>query len=122
MDKMNTPIERFYPSLWDSGHALITGNPILPSEQLEALPFYFEPYEDATNVVRTPEKKLQNVPPAISEPNSATSSCSSRSTALYRNKACTCWTVMIQLTSLTPSSDRINSEPFYLRLKCTGSK
>ena len=62
MDKMNTPIERFYPQLWDSEHHLETEHPIV----LEALPFYSEPYEDAMNVLRIPE--YQKFPPAILEP------------------------------------------------------
>ena len=41
--QMNTLMERFYPSLWDSGHALITETSILLSEHLEALPFYLLP-------------------------------------------------------------------------------
>ena len=47
---MNTPIERFYPQLWDSRHALVNENPILPPELLESLPFYYEPYEDSINI------------------------------------------------------------------------
>ena len=63
---MNTPIERFYPQLWDTEHALVNEYPIVPPEQLEALPFDYEPYEDAMNVLRISE--YQKVPPAILEP------------------------------------------------------
>ena len=66
LDEMNTPIECFYPQLWDSEHALVNENPIVPLEQLESLPFYYEPYEDAMNVHRISE--YQKVPPAILEP------------------------------------------------------
>ena len=63
---MTTPIEPFYPQMWDLEDALVNENPIVPPKQLEALPFYYEPYEDAMNVVIISEH--QNVQPVILEP------------------------------------------------------
>ena len=62
---MNTPIERFYRNC-GIRNMLLSVNPIVPPEQLEALPFYYVPYEDAMNVLRISE--YQKVPPAILEP------------------------------------------------------
>ena len=68
MHTMQTPIERFYPQIWDEEHAKVNKNPILSSAHLETLPFYKEPYENALFVIRTPANKFQKVPTAIEEP------------------------------------------------------
>ena len=68
LNKMQTPIERFYPRLWDSQHALNTGNPVKSLQQLESLPFYKKTYENVLRVDRIPVDKFQKVPLAIPEP------------------------------------------------------
>ena len=117
---MNTPIERFYPQLWDSEHALVNENPIVPPEQLEALPFYYEPYEDAMNVLKISE--YQKVPPAILEPTQQIHPTPPGQQHSISEQGITCLTVMIQSSSLTPSTHPMSSEPFYIRLSCTRSK
>ena len=67
MQVMNTPIERFYPDLWQTQHAQ-ANNPILSKQYLESLPYYQEPYANALSIIRTPENKFKNIPPAIEEP------------------------------------------------------
>ena len=115
MDKMNIPIERFYPQLWDSEHPLDTEHPIV----LEALPFYSEPYEDAMNVLRIPE--YQRVPPAILEPTQQ----------LHPTPPAQQHSISEQGIHLLNCDDPIkffdaifrpNEFRTYIRLSCTGSK
>ena len=68
MHTMQTPIERFYPELWDEEHASVNKNPILSNTHLQTLPFYKEPHETALSVIRTSVNKFQKVPTAIEEP------------------------------------------------------
>ena len=58
MSSSKTPIERFYPDLWD-----ITTRGEFPS-----YPFFKEPFEDAIRVKRVPIHMFEKVPPAIMEP------------------------------------------------------
>ena len=51
LSKMRTPIERFYPEIWDpSKHEL-----------LESLPLYHEPYSNALNVKRLPIQRFEQL-------------------------------------------------------------
>ena len=68
LKKTQTPIERFYPQLWSSENAPHTGHPVITREQLEVLPFYKEPYENALRIERVPLDTFQKVAPAIPEP------------------------------------------------------
>ena len=67
MHQRNTPIERFYPEIWDAEHSHLIGCPIKSTEFLQALPFLQEPYENALSVDRN---SLDNskVAPATPEP------------------------------------------------------
>ena len=67
MTAMNTPIERFYPDLWQLQHQHAS-NPVLPKQYLESLPYYQEPYANALSVIRKPDSKFAKVPLAIEEP------------------------------------------------------
>ena len=55
---MLTPIDRFYPELWEPSQR----------ELLESLSFYHEPFADAINVKRLPIQRFECVPLAIQEP------------------------------------------------------
>ena len=64
---MENPIERFYPTIWNSDNAPHNEKNILPAK-LKALPFFTEPYEDATRVARVPATKFSKVQQAFQEP------------------------------------------------------
>ena len=102
--------------MWYLKHALVNENPIVPPEQLEALPIY----EDAMNFVRISE--YQKVPPAFLEPNQQLHPLPQGNSILSQKKGSACLTVMIQSSYWTPSSHPMSSEPFYLRPSCTGNK
>ena len=68
MHIMQTPIERFYPELWDAEHATVNKSEIVSGTHLQMLPFYREPHENSFSVIRTPASKFQKVPTAIEEP------------------------------------------------------
>ena len=55
---LKTPIERFYPELWE----------ITARCQLASYPFFDEPFEDAMRVNRVPNKLFEKVQQAIEEP------------------------------------------------------
>ena len=59
LSKLNTPIERFFPELWDNERR----------QWVSSFPFQHEPYEDALKVIRTPEPKFAKVPLAMQEPS-----------------------------------------------------
>ena len=63
-----TPLERFHPQLWNTMNTKLHKNPIMSEKQLEAFPFYTEPYENALSVIRKPDKKFEKVPFPIQEP------------------------------------------------------
>ena len=61
LSNLKTPIERFYPDLWDDNDR----------EYLYKFPFMNEPFENATSVVRNPKYLFAKVPVAIEEPSQA---------------------------------------------------
>ena len=67
MQALNTPIERFYPDLWQVEHQQAK-NPILSRQFLESLPYHQEPYADALSIIRKPDSAYRNVPYAVEEP------------------------------------------------------
>ena len=58
LSSSKTPIERFYPDLWD----------ITTRGELSSYPFFNEPFEDALRIKRVPSHMFEKVPPAITEP------------------------------------------------------
>ena len=59
LSDLKTPIERFYPELWDDGSR----------EDLYKFPFMTQPYENAMSVLRSPTHIFAKVPVAIEEPS-----------------------------------------------------
>ena len=64
----NTPIERFYPEIWDAEHKQLIGSQIQSTEFLRAQPFFQEPYENALSVDKNSLDNISKVAPAIPEP------------------------------------------------------
>ena len=59
LSDLKTPIERFYPELWDDGCR----------KDLYKFPFMNQPYENAMSVLRSPTHTFAKVPVAIEEPS-----------------------------------------------------
>ena len=68
MTLRKTPIERYHPEIWDADHQQIIGSTIQSREQLQALPFFKEPYENALSIDRNSDNTFSKFKPAIPEP------------------------------------------------------
>ena len=67
MHTMQSPIEPFYPELWDEEHAMVNKNPILSSHTSRRYHSQGTTWEPLS-VIRTPSEKFQKVPTATEEP------------------------------------------------------